>query len=238
MSAPPHGVEASKGENVLPPSYDVSVEGSYAVHNGNYSQPQYYQAESQAYPPPGHQPYNYNYGSGPYGHQASYSGETYPYGQQNPHHPPIPQAQRPAPPIPSSVDMDHSALSGNLVLEVTNAPHSMPITDEEREHAQRIEMERILDEKLREAPHASKITRTHTRCTCYSGCDQEYHATLCKCTSLECQYIRAIPPALFETHANWKFGNHDPAAACCRFGIWIFMMILGTFFNLGKSFHN
>lgn len=81
-------------------------------------------------------------------------------------------------------------------------------------------------------PSAALIPRTHSSCQCYTGCDSEYHATMCKCTSKECKFMNAIPPAFFETHALWKFSNFDHAAACCRYSVWIPIFFLGIFLHL------
>jgi len=39
--------------------------------------------------------------------------------------------------------------------------------------------------------------------------------------------MNAIPVSIFESHAKWKYGNIDYAAACCRISIWPLLFLLG-----------
>lgn len=86
---------------------------------------------------------------------------------------------------------------------------------------------------LKIIPSAAMIVRKDVSCECYSGCDHEYHATMCKCTSIACRHINAIPPASFETDSQWRFGNYDYAAVFCRYSVWSLLYILGLVANFG-----
>ncbi len=69
-------------------------------------------------------------------------------------------------------------------------------------------------------PSAATLPRDENSCSCYDGCDDDYHATLCRCRSIKCKYLDAIPNTLFETHPNWKYNTRDHAAGCCRCVSW------------------